>query len=177
MNIICRYTSSFSSFNILFSFFPIDGHDKILIIFRSVYLKQGIGLLSVVTGEKEPTVRFFFPRMTKIKINTRSYDLKSKIQLSFFTHFYKTKVSFKVFLICINGYISIVIICGNAKTACPHNILCVLRDKRRRMVSSTIWKLDYLSCFKSFQVNTCNPWRIIGIGKKPAPVNFSIGLR
>ncbi|MNE75208.1 hypothetical protein D3C80_1713430 [compost metagenome] len=115
--------------------------------------------------------------MAQIEIHSRSYNLERQIKLSFFSYFHKAQMSFEVFFVSIDRHIAIVIIRRNAETACSYYVFCILRNKWRRVISATIWQLNYFSSFECFQVNTRNPWRVISIGKKPAAVHFSVSLR
>ena len=177
VSIFCSYFFTFSCFNIFFCFFPVYSHYKIFVFLRSIHFKQSIGLFCVVAREEKPSVRFAFTSVAQIEIYPWCFYLESYIHFTCFTHFYKTQIAFEVFFVGINWDITVCIIWRNAKTSSSYHIFCVFGDKWGRVISSTIWQLNNLGRSKSFQIKTCYSWCVIGIGKKPTTIHFTIGLR
>src|SRR5690606_35561208 len=48
----------FAFLNIFLGFFPIDGSNKILIVLGSVHFQKRMGLLRIISSDKDPTMGF-----------------------------------------------------------------------------------------------------------------------
>ena len=166
----------FTLFDIVLSYFPVDSCYIVVVVFRSFYFQKSISFLSVVSGEKYPSVRFSFTRVSQVVVESWHKHLELKVHLTCFRiDFYERDYPFEFSFVILDGYVFLWN--RHREASSPYDILSVFSNESRRVVTSSVRKLQGFFCFESFEVNTRYTRCVVRVDEDPAPVHFSIGLR
>src|SRR6266704_1359506 len=134
-------------------------------------------LFRVITGEEEPIVGRPLTGMTQVKIHSRHQQLERYFQMTGpMIDTDETDGSVEILLIRVDRYI-LGISDGDTKPGAGDNIFGIFRSKGRGMVTGAIRNFQYFFSSESCQIDPGYPRCIIRIGKEPAAIRLSIGLR
>ena len=178
VRILNRLLSSLTCFQVFFGLLPVNRHDEILILLRSVHFQQGIGLFGIVTAEEEPAVRFSFTGMAQVEVDTGAAQLEGDIHLTIlFAHTDEADGTLEILFVGIDGHIAVVVIRRYAETCSGHYVLGIFGDEGRTVITAAVGQFDDLGGTEGSQVDACHAGCIVGIAEHPTSVDLAIGLR
>src|SRR5690606_1525451 len=154
---------------------PIDSHDEVLVLLRSIDFQKRKGHLSIVSGEEEPAVRLVFTGASQVKVERRGFDLEGQIHVSGFRiHPDEGDVPFEIVLVGVNGYV-LVIPYRYRESGTSYHILGILGNKWRGVITCRVGDFNDFHGFEGVQIYSGNAWSVVGISKRPSRVMLRIG--